>query len=79
MNGAGDFTARAIAPRTSLLCSRLPSRDCHRRNKLALIPSWRQNSGTDSPLPDWRENNFRHPAGPAPNTLVLFHCLPPVV
>jgi hypothetical protein len=34
--------------------------DRQRRNKLALIPSRRQNSGTDTPLLDCRENSFRH-------------------
>ncbi len=33
-----------------------------RRNKLALIPSRRQNSGTDSPLLDYLENRCRHTA-----------------
>jgi hypothetical protein len=34
--------------------------DRQRQNKLALIPSRRQNSCTDTPLLDWRKNSSRH-------------------
>jgi hypothetical protein len=38
--------------------------DHHRRNNPALILSRRQNSGTDIPLLDCRENNCCHTAAP---------------
>jgi hypothetical protein len=62
MNGADTSTAGGEVSRRSL--GESFSVDRHRRNKLALIPSRRQNSGTDKPLLDCRANTFNHPVVP---------------
>jgi len=60
---ANDTFSPAAAAGSGLAATRMTllfNEDRQRRNKLALILSRRQNSGTDTPLLDCRENSSRH-------------------
>src|SRR5258708_7177459 len=64
MNGAGPSVTRSVRVVTRRSASESFNVERHRRNKLALMPSRRQNSGTDSPLLDYREKSCFHTAAP---------------
>jgi len=64
MNGAAPSAANSALAESEVAGSASRNLNRQRRNKPALIPSRRQNSDTDRPLPACRDNNRRHPAAP---------------
>jgi hypothetical protein len=74
INGAGASVAGSALAGVRVTLPEASNDDRQRWNKLALIPSRRQNSGTDSPLLDCRENSSRHIA-----TLRLIRLIFPIV